>query len=118
MRHPRLTTRRLMVIVAAVAVGIQAARLWKVSELYRQRATDNAESARLLRGAIRDNDAEQVVEKNMSQTVLKRLEAIIRQEIPLRAAMACKYDHAARYPWLPVAPDPLPPDQPSLIMWP
>jgi hypothetical protein len=33
----------------------------------------------------------------------------LRRESDYQAAMARKYSHAARYPWLPIEPDPPPP---------
>ena len=90
MKLPRLTIRRLMVAVAVVAAPL-ACGAWAA----RRAAT------------FREISAYHALEWS-------RIDTTGTQEVDARAewhrAMEMKYRDAARYPWLPVAPDPPEPE--------
>ena len=97
MRLPRFTTRRLMVLVAVVALAFEAERLlrWRAhclmkAEVHADRAND------FISGLT------EVCFENETPGMRGRLQRHW-------TALAEKYRRAARYPWLPVAPDPPPP---------
>lgn len=85
MRFPRMTTRRWMVGVAIVAVGIQASR-W----------TDNMRRRSLYYTALADRWEMPTCPKEAGASRL----------CDYYDGLEKKYRRAARYPWLPVAPDP------------
>jgi len=110
MPRPRFTLRWLTVVVGTVAVLIWLGKLcllrgahgWRASleersavdyHLFARRATNNASVAR-----DPDETARLLAEADQHS---RRME--------YHTAMARKYEHAARYPWLPVAPDPAEP---------
>src|SRR5262245_21410608 len=102
MRLPQFTTRRLMVLVAVVAVSLCGARLWSRSVEYERRAAKHAAAAaRLLAWQIFPEEDDQGM-RQMGEHAwrLGRYHATLKQT----------YERAARYPWLPVPPDPPPPD--------
>lgn len=88
--RPRLTIRRLMILVAVVGLLVA---IWTEGERRRQRFRDR----------VRDY---------AHSAIYLRLHAILdnRPPDPVRSAwfkaMQEKYEFAARYPWLPVSPDP------------
>jgi hypothetical protein len=89
MRLPRMTTLRWMVVVAVVAVGCAA--VVSVAERRRQRfarIADRHIAVFLVPAQVRDPERRSAIRLNWHST------------------MADKYLHAARYPWLPVEPDP------------
>lgn len=90
MRLPRVrfTVRRLMILVAMAAAAIlMADSLRRLSIEYDEKADRNRSHANLaLRGYPGDAPHQ-----------LRRAAHFVR--------LADKFEHAARYPWLPVAPD-------------
>ena len=88
MRLPRVrfTVRRLMVVTAVVALAAYGAVLWRRSAEYRERADQFCPLT------MSGNNAEE------------------RVWLERRWLMFYKYDRAARYPFLPVAPDPPQPE--------
>src|SRR3954465_10385915 len=107
MRLPRLTTRRLMVLVAvvALALGIRAGaiRLEQTRLAYSQQAaTHGAPEAEFRRIAAMGRGFDGVLLETATGP-LRTLEEILstaEQESRLKQ----KYLRAARYPWLPVPP--------------
>jgi hypothetical protein len=115
--RPRFTVRWLMIVVGLAGLGLGAeayrrhlvsasARYHATAGMYRLAATMQdtsvvlANSERKLAEAIPDitpNPEVMMDEKSIARCC--RLAAHSRE-------MAAKYDHAARYPWLPVEPDP------------
>jgi hypothetical protein len=92
MRLPRMTTRRWMIAVAILAVGLEAtAALFRRQHALRQRAAYHEK-----------------IEKLAAATQV-RANAAIRDR---HARLKEKYWRAARYPWLPVGPDPPEPEKP------
>ena len=93
MRLPRVrfSVRRLMIMVAVVALS--SAVLGQLSLRYRQQARFYAESEAYWRKAA--------IGAPISQ------QARYKDRVNYFARLRQKYEHAARYPWLPVEPDPL-----------
>jgi hypothetical protein len=95
MRVPRMTTRRWMIAAAVVAVMLApdiAAALFRRHLALRQRAAYHEEIEKLAKAAAQ-----------------VRANAAIRDR---HARLKEKYWRAARYPWLPVEPDPPEPEKP------
>jgi hypothetical protein len=84
MRLPRLrfTIRLLMLMVALAACSVWGYRMWRVSR----------EHAR--------------VERRLTHFRIGRPIADAAEKAAYDAALARKYERAARHPWLPVGPDP------------
>jgi hypothetical protein len=97
MRLPRVTTRQWMVAVALVALTIGIA-LGGI-RLKRQR------DRHLLHAALHQShvDLARKIKKGSPGPLASRL-------IEYHASMARRYRHAARYPWLPVEPEPPAPE--------
>jgi hypothetical protein len=107
MRLPRMTTRRWMAAVAVVAFAIAAGQMWRRSIEYAGRARRYAMTERYLR------ETEAIVSKIKpsdrpfgAHTPRVGLPVMIAHFADLRR----KYEHAARYPWVPVEPDPPAPE--------
>jgi hypothetical protein len=97
MRLPRMTTRRWMIAVAILAVGLATTvALFRRHLALRQRAAYHEEIERLV------TDTAPQLPAN----------AAIRDR---HARLKEKYWRAARYPWLPVRPDPPEPKKPFHI---
>ena len=139
MRLPRMTTRRWMIAVAAVALmssgavaGLrirrrhveflarvqshtQMERFCALSE-HQQRAYIKtwADSTMLLLRMQERFGLDSGIGKEDARNELesfRRKVANWRRWTSYHTAMARKYRHAARYPWLPVEPDPPPPER-------
>jgi hypothetical protein len=82
MRLPRMTTRRWMVAVAVAAVLMGASHLAWLNWVYQVAALTHG------------------VEEEAADAAMNRKTA------EYHAALRRKYEHAARYPWLPVKADP------------
>jgi hypothetical protein len=113
MRLPRMTTRRWMVVVAVVAMALggyfyavtlkrsrdnylEMARLYSGFEAYAREI--------LARGELPYLHIEREDGRHSPEDQRDFREAMLR-EIDHYAALARKYERAARYPWLPVEPD-------------
>lgn len=101
MRLPRMTTRRWMVVVAVVAPGtsacVETIRLRQLSVYYGFRARRAAWKVRLY---------SQGLERGFMNYDLWCPADFCRREVAINAPLRLKYALAARYPWLPVKPDP------------
>src|SRR5918998_6189285 len=111
MRLPRfrLTLRRLMVAVAAVAIsiasGIEANRLWRLRDDYR---------ARVAYHTRRENEERQnlsVIEYVRNEGIEEHprtpvIEEVARLRVEYHADLKQKYQRAATRPWESVQPDP------------
>jgi hypothetical protein len=131
MRLPRMTTRRWMIAVAVVAVamggfvgaravlqyfvaldrvryhaGMEGTWSW-LNPLGRDQLReidqmmDLIEKQRPITGDARLNE-----EMRARFDEYRRLSALLLRKMEYHAAMARKYRHVARFPWLPVEPDP------------
>jgi hypothetical protein len=102
MRLHRLwfTVRRLMLVVALAAVSVWGVKMWRVSREYARRAQSYKDSEWLEKG---------ILVHRVAQGELAGYHALLsqhKQRAAYYAAQARKYERAARYPWLPVEPDP------------
>jgi hypothetical protein len=89
-----------MIAVAVVGFWIAFARLWRLSNHYAEQARSHGFLTKVYR-------------KQVSVPLLDpfHIPAARRQGLISRAeALAVKYRRAARYPWLPVEPDPPEPE--------
>ncbi len=87
---PRMTTRRWMVAVAAVA---------PLCLEHRRRSFESLAAY---------HESRRVVAWSILPP--RDIHRYAGEVLEWHAALARKYRHAARYPWLPVEPDPSPPD--------
>jgi hypothetical protein len=111
MRLPRMTTRRWMVAVAlaglAMGRAIDGVRLKRRHDDFTARAQHHEQIEAMFRSWGRTTSSR-----------LKYLQPDISQNRDYHAAMANKYRHAARYPWLPVEPDQEEPEWPPSVLIP
>jgi hypothetical protein len=111
MRLPRMTTRRWMIVVAVAALVVGFIRLWTLRHLYLEKAANHAS---FRAHVLRTPESTAYWENRWTDQ---------RRGLPARYpwpagppfvpamgeyhdAMRIKYERAARYPWLPVEPDP------------
>ena len=103
MKLPRLTVRSLMIAVAIVAIlaggkmegdrrSVRFRRLWAEHSLVMEPNIDKVKESLALRPGDR------------SDWAVEARKAVARTEY--HGKLVVKYDLAARYPWLPVWPDP------------
>jgi hypothetical protein len=109
---PRMTTRRWMVAIAAMAAllgaAIEVPRLWIRRGEYLGLAEKYGYWETRLNGvaAIRqDLDYYSMSQPRGPEPSPERL-VRMKELASYYASMRAKYEHAARFPWLPVAPDP------------
>jgi hypothetical protein len=114
MRPPRMTTRRWMVAVAVVALiawgihrrnSFQRLAAWHRSQIF---PPSPGLSVR-----ISENSAPTTRRWWIGEDGNVWLSAQLLRENSWHTQMAEKYRRAARYPWLPVEPDPPKPEPPS-----
>ena len=100
----RFTVRRMMVAVVFVAVILWGFRLRQLAAHYRYQV-ERCEGGLRSRGVMcyfpnkRSSPEEEKIREKAFDDWLDRRDAYY-------AKMKLKYERAARYPWLPVAPDP------------
>ena len=97
----RFTVRRLMVAVAIMGSLSYGLRLWILNRTYRLRAESHVARKTEARG--REAWAAKMAKSGYLSAPRASVEA---SKVEYHDNMAIKYDHAARYPWLPVEPDP------------
>jgi hypothetical protein len=101
---PRMTTRRWMIAVAVIAVGVGAWMLVMRARSYAALAAFHAESAKecwRIVEAAEDNRLDSATWKDWIAYARR-----CRRMFPYHAALRRKYERATHYPWLPVEPDP------------
>jgi hypothetical protein len=103
MRLPRLTVRRLMVGVAIIGLVLAMAVMVRRSGEFREMAEQQAEYEA---GSLAYADDARG-ERGDPQRVVRG-----EQMAAYHRALKAKYARLARYPWLPVEPDPPEPDPP------
>ena len=113
MKIPRIsfTVRRMMVAVAVVALAFAIVHLWSLRQLYLKMAAQHGGIS-----ALRDRTPEDIAFWEARLTAQHEgLPAsdpwpgghpLVPSMARYHEAMRLKYERAARYPWLPVAPDP------------
>ena len=105
MRLPRMTTRRWMIAMAIFAVGLATVAHFRGLAL-RQRAAYHEKIEKLATATVGELALAARWPKAAAQV---RANAAIRDR---HARLKEKYWRAARYPWLPVGPDPPEPEKP------
>ena len=107
MRFPRMTTRRLMIAVAVVAIGLYGTIIsWRLA-VYRQRAALYGQLANVSREFARLPPNAVIPKGNGGFARTGRTAAIWADHY---AALSRKYNQASAHPWLSVEPDPPPPE--------
>ncbi len=107
----RFTVRRMMVVVAVVALAFGIFRLWALRELYLEKAANHAGfRAYMLRSPEsiahwEDRWTDQRIGKP-ARYPWPGGPPFVPAMAKYHDAMRIKYERAARYPWLPIEPDP------------
>jgi hypothetical protein len=96
----RFTVRRIMAAVAAVALIAGGLRMRGLSVAYRELADSNTTNEEFYRVAL----------SGRFKLGHPSYERTFRDRLVYHQLMRKKYDRAARYPWLPVWPDPPEPE--------
>ncbi len=128
MPRPRFTIRRMMIAaIVAILIGgtLQGLALRRSSEVFLRLASEHSakeqadiESAEAMRRANvapfewkaeYEKDANMRAMRAMSESTQRRAKKR-ETRAAYHAALSAKYERAARYPWLPVAPDPPEPE--------
>ena len=132
LRWPRITTRRLMALVALVALAFGAELTRRRGEAYAEKAALHAKQERHCRDLVDFQDdyvarlkrladweeAERAkadyqrnpewTPESLRKTATMYVEEAkyTREHVDFYEKLKAKYQHAAQYPWLPVQPDP------------
>jgi hypothetical protein len=88
-----------MVVVALAGVGVWEVKMWRLAREYALRAQNHQASQdayRLAAAEVLSNP--EMFERTQTET--------LSHSADQHAALAHKWERAARYPWLPVEPDP------------
>jgi hypothetical protein len=109
MRMPRVrfTVRRLMIAVAVAALLLGGDVLWRKRAGYLARANVEAASEMQSRALIKVYES--AIETSAAPSVAdgyRHWVEVHREEADYHGRLRRKYERAARYPWLPVEPDP------------
>jgi hypothetical protein len=108
MRLPRIRLRTLMIAVAAIGLSIggtiEAVRLVRLSRSYSDRAASHAAYDRGWRAMADEYGADYRLPTHDARTIS------LREVTDFHVKLRLKYERAARYPWLPVEPDPPEPE--------
>jgi hypothetical protein len=113
MKLPRMNTRRWMVAVAIVGIligaglkaGRRSRRFARLASYHSDAALDHFGTQMALGGEPPPLE-EGAAEVPGPVRYLRREKALVRYH----SALTIKYEHVARYPWLPVTPDPAEPE--------
>lgn len=122
MRMPRFRIRTLMIAVGVVALmaagGIESRRLYRLSSYYRSQAA-TAKRAQMYRTSecvrweMRVKERQAWVDRSHGEvgpdSFVRRAIAIrdkVSRQVDYWKNLKSKYERAARYPWIPVEPDP------------
>jgi hypothetical protein len=119
MRFPRFrfTIRRMMIVVAIVAVLVTAERLRRIRSYRLQKAEDYSAAEQAYLADVRKFDAQFTTPRAINEAFSsRRIMSLMRSQGRIRklgehsGKLKRTYEKAARYPWLPVEPDPPEPD--------
>jgi hypothetical protein len=102
MRPPRMTTRRWMIAVALVAVGLGTLGFAKRSSYCARRAAYHREREKICRQIISDVESGRAIRADPFEFT----EYLRSRLLPYHADMRRKYEFAMRCPWLPIEPEP------------
>jgi hypothetical protein len=108
MRLPWMTTRRIMVVVAVVALILCGENLWRRRVTYQRRASINAIYARQFRETFEKQSL--VVFAKHHGPEFAGTPALRLKWAEYHESRARKYQHAASRPWETVPADPPPPE--------
>jgi hypothetical protein len=107
MRFPRVrfTVRRMMVAVAIIGIvvwlGIAGGRHWRYRRLAASYASKESLARNFSSGELTATRITFFLKRPCGESTTS-----VMAHLGYYAEMRAKYDHAARHPWLPVAPDP------------
>jgi hypothetical protein len=113
MRMPRFrfTVRRMMVAVAIVGFLLGAAAMWRIAASRGASAAYHAREAEFSRRSLKDyRDGRVTLRGTLTDREAARIARRLERIAPYHDVLARKYERAARYPWLPVEPDPPEPE--------
>jgi hypothetical protein len=102
MRPPRFRLRTLLIAVAVVSVALGGELMRRRRISHREQAASHSDAEELSRAYADDA-------RGQPGPIAPQRVAWGEVLAAYHAAMSRKYERAARYPWLPVAPDPPPP---------
>ena len=107
MRLSRMTTRRWLIAVAVASLVMASGRLLWLSSVYRKAALVHAAYENVAR-TLQTLGMEMEIEPESGAINAQRAaDASVNQKAAeSHAARKRKYERAARFPWLPVEPDP------------
>ena len=108
MRLPRMKTRPWMIAVVVVVVVLGVGKLNQRSRSDASLAKFHAESEKECWRSLEASES-----MRFDHADRKEWTAYTRGVLRYHARMARKYEHAARYPWLSVEPDPPKPPKPE-----
>lgn len=106
MRPPRIRIRTMMIAVAAVALALYGRHLWRLSGEYHRLAERYAAPIRWAEDSNAELEARQRLSPAEWQVFSDRM---YQARVRWQTGMERKYRRAARFPFLPVAPDQPPP---------
>ena len=115
MRLPRMTTRRWMVSVAVLAVGLAAAALFRRHLILRERGDYHARREGVHTAQARRIGPIAPVFADRYPGIADELRAYAAGETEIgawHARLKEKYRRVARFPWLAIEPDPPEPEGP------
>jgi hypothetical protein len=112
---PRMATRRWMVAVGVFAIITGGTVLAKRQGVYRVRAEFHAQQEQVAARRLRHwaHEAIQLSGRpraDEQRQLAESMEGYSRDRVGYHAGLKVKYQCAARYPWLPIAPGPPAPD--------
>jgi hypothetical protein len=114
MKPPHFTLRALMIVVALASLAAWGYVLWRQSAEFAARAREHEEGRSLcdinLAFVIGRTQGRQSARLSASaRAELEAKRARLEQWVHYEQRMYLKYRRAARFPWLPISPDPVPP---------
>jgi hypothetical protein len=110
MRLPRMTTRRWMIYVVVVALSVAGEQMRRRAVQYRRQAERHAKIELACRQAAARLPLMKPSDFRFYCGTMVRDLLRTPRLAAYHADLRCKYEYAARYPWLPVEPDPPPPE--------
>jgi hypothetical protein len=106
MKHPRFTVRLLMLAVALVALGLGYLTTRERAAIRLARSAYHAAEAEGYRRIVADWGKGEVRLINLTREQAEADVERFKRSAVHHDAMSRKWREAARYPWLPVEPDP------------
>jgi hypothetical protein len=109
MRMPQFTIRRLMVLVMIAGLALGAESMRRRSHAYRARAAQCGQWVavnKAMIGSIALGGTNPGVSAQETRRRIEAEEKSARRRAEHYQRLESKYERAARYPWLPVEPDP------------